>query len=125
MRKVLFVVFRHDECALMHALWYGKDLTGRGHTVKVILEGEATRFLEDERLVGEIKGSGLVAGVCKTASRAMGCSKDAAVLAAAAAATVAPLHEIANRAGIPLLDGMHGHASIGEFFDQGFELVTF
>jgi hypothetical protein len=127
-RKLLFVVFRFDECAIMHAIWYAQELLAHGHTVRIILEGEATNFLGLERVAEQLARlpSGVVAGACKAASRAMGCCKDPAVKTAASdPAWQSPLHEAAHKHAIPLLDAMHGHASIAEYIDQGFEMITF
>jgi len=114
---------------LVHALWYAGDLQRHGHTVKIVFEGEATRALGEPRLLEAIKHAqelGIVAGICKAASHAMGCSKDPAVREAMTKdGWKSPLHTAAEGAGIALLSDMHGHASIAEYIAQGFELVIF
>lgn len=130
-RKLLFVCFNNNSCAIMHALWYAEELHARGHTVKILFEGEATRALDGDdaavvEAIGNAQQRGFVAGVCKAASNAMGCSQAPDVREAMGKdGWKSPLHAAAERLGIPLLDGMHGHASVADFVDQGFEIVTF
>eukprot|EP00727_Mastigamoeba_balamuthi_P002384 m51a1_g12142 hypothetical protein (129) ;mRNA; f:3102-3583 len=126
-RKLLFVVFREDECVMRHALWWAEEVAKRGHTVLVVLEGEATRALASPALAGAVEHAaslGLVAGACRAASRSMGCSKGCCEQAKDPA-WVSPLHEAAARMKVPLLDGLAGHVSLGEYIDQGYEVVTF
>lgn len=128
-RKFLFVIFKYSGCSIMHAIWYAKDLTKRGHEVKIIFEGEATKALGDEKLLPEIRAAnylGLIAGVCKAASRSMGCCPEkCAAEVAKDPSWVSPLHAECEKDKIPLLCDLDGHAGIGEFVDQGYEIVTF
>lgn len=67
-RKFLFVVFHDDECIGKHVVWYAEDLTARGHTVRIILEGQGTRLLIHPSVGPDIQrltSKGLIAGVCK------------------------------------------------------------
>jgi hypothetical protein len=118
-RKLLFLVFTNDPCRRNHAFLYALDLARHGHQVQIVLEGEATRCLRERQgrfgeLFAEAVRLGLLAGACKTASG--GC------------ATGDPAREVtdlAEEAGVPLLDAMQGHAGIAPFVNQGFEIVTF
>ena len=56
----------------------------------------------------------LIAGACKTASA--GCATGDAAR---------NVSELVREAGVPLLDGMRGHAGMAAFVDLGFEIVTF
>jgi hypothetical protein len=116
-RKLLFIVFAEDSCRQNHALMYATDLSRKGHEVKLILEGAATRSvarLDDPmfgRLFAEAKQLGLIAGACKKASG--GCKPgDPNVL------------QLAGDQTLSLLDGMQGHASIAEYVEGGYELVV-
>lgn len=128
-RKLLFIIFNYSGCSIMHAIWYAKDLTKRGHTVKIIFEGEATKALIDEKLLPEIRAAnelGLIAGVCKAASRSLGCRPEkCAEEVAKNPDWVSPIHVECEKDKIPILGDLDGHAGVGDFVDQGFEMVTF
>jgi hypothetical protein len=116
-RKLLIIVFAEDSCRQNHALLYATDLTRRGHEVKLILEGAATRSfgrLDDPmfgRLFAEAKAAGIIAGACKKASG--GCKPgDPNVL------------HLAGEQSVPLLDEMQGHAGIAQYVESGYEIVV-
>ncbi len=118
-RKLLFLVFTNEPCRRNHAFLYAIDLVREGHQVRIILEGEATRCLRERQgqfgeLFAEAGRLELLAGACKTASA--GC---------ATGDPTRNVTELVEAAGVPLLDGMRGHASIAAFVNQGFEIVTF
>jgi hypothetical protein len=118
-RKLLLLVFTNDPCKRNHAFMHAIDLRRQGHEIRIIIEGEATSCLtECEGRFGELFAAavqqGIVAGACKTASH--GCS------------TNDPAREVtahAIRQGIPLLGDMDGHAPIGDYVSEGFELVVY
>ncbi len=122
-RKLLFVLFSDDACRLNHALLYAIDLHRKGTaTVRVIVEGAATRVLgvdplqgtRTTQLLGEAMELGLVAGACRTASG--GCSSDD------------PERQVLDAVqglGVPLLDDLDGHAGVEPFIREGYELVPF
>ena len=120
-RKILFVLFSDDACRQNHALLYALDLREKGHDVKLILEGAATRMVSalgaaDSRpgaLLRQARDAGVLAGACGRASS--GCASED------------PAHkvaEIAQAAGVPLLSDLGGHASIEPFVREGYELVV-
>lgn len=116
-RKLLFIVFTNDACRRNHALMHAIDLSRRGHGIRVILEGDATQsLLEREGRFGELfdeaRSLGLLAGVCRTA--AAGCGDPAR-----------DVTRLAEEAGLPLVDSMGGHAGVGPFVEDGYEIVTF
>jgi hypothetical protein len=118
-RKFLFLIFSPEVCRINHALLYALDLGRRGHQVRIILEGEATRCLRQRQgRLGELfqaaLEAGLIAGVCATAAR--GCSSGDAERNVA---------ELAVEAELPLLAELEGHAGIAAYVGGGFELVTF
>jgi hypothetical protein len=116
-RKLLFVLFTSDACRRNHAFMYAIDLARHGHTVRLILEGEATGSLREREgrfgeLFDEARGLGLVVGACKTA--AAGCADPARDVTA-----------LARDLGLPLIDSLDGHAGIEPFVSAGYEIVTF
>jgi hypothetical protein len=121
-RKVLFVLFAEDVCRQNHALMYALDLRDKGHEVKLILEGSATRMVSALRdaesagpgaLLREARDKGILAGACGRASS--GCASEDP------ARNVA---DVAEAAGVRLLSEMRGHASIEPFVRDGYELVV-
>jgi hypothetical protein len=120
-RKLLFVLFSADACRQNHALMYALDLHEKGHAVKLILEGEATRMLGEIGAPGSRRGTllrqacdaGIVAGACERASS--GCASEDPTRKVA---------EVARSRGVGLLSGLDGHASIEPFVREGYELVV-
>jgi hypothetical protein len=112
-RKLLFLVFSDEACRQNHALMYAQDLQAKGHEVRVIIEGPATAmFREPSALLVRAKEAGLIAGACRRASG--GCAGGERNVAGQV-----------RDFGVELLDEMQGHAAIGAFVEQGFELVVF
>ncbi len=119
-RKLLFVVFSEDGCRQNHALMYAMDLHAKGHAVRLILEGGATKLvsaLSDEQsrtgaLLRAVRDAGLLAGACGRASS--GCVSDD------------PTRKVADAAragGVSLLADMQGHAAIEPFVREGYEIL--
>ena len=118
-RKLLLVVFGNEPCRRNHAFMYALDLEAKGHQVRILLEGEATRCLaEREGRFGELFEQalkrGLIAGACQAASRGC-CTGDPA----------RNVEALAKEQGLPLFADMQGHASIAAFVEEGYEVVTF
>ena len=121
-RKLLFIVFTDEPCRRNHAFMYAIALSEQGHDVRLLVEGLATQSFRElsnddatfSRLFRAANARGLVAGACRKA--AGGCASDD------------PSRKVGDRivaAGVPLLDGMDGHASIETFVRDGYELVVF
>ncbi len=118
-RTLLLVVFTNEPCRRNHAFMYALDLAGRGHQIRILLEGEGTRCLAERtgrfgELFEQALQRGLVAGACQTASR--GCSTGE---------PARNVEALAKEQGLPLFADMQGHASIAPFIDEGYEVVTF
>jgi hypothetical protein len=119
-RKLLFVVFSDDACRQNHALMYALDLHAKGHAVRLILEGAATKAVgaigdvssRTGSLLREARDAGLVAGACGRASS--GCVSDDPTRKVA---------EAARSQGVALLADMQGHAGIEPFVREGYEIV--
>ena len=91
------------------------DLNDRGHHVKIVLEGAATKLVPElaqegnptARLYEKAKGLDLIDGVCKACANKMGTLEDA------------------RAQGLRLLDEMSGHPSMARYMEEGFEVVCF
>jgi predicted peroxiredoxin len=120
-RKMLFVVFSGDACRQNHALMYALDLHAKGHEVKVVIEGEATRMMSEigapesrtGTLLRQACEARIVSGACARASA--GCASDDPARNVTA---------VARSHGIGLLSELDGHASIEPFVREGYELVV-
>lgn len=114
MKYALFS-FNGDPICFIHVILNSLDLAARGHDVKVILEGGATKLIdqfsrEDGPLYGkyqELLKSGLIHGVCRACANKMGTLKEA------------------ERLGLPIKGEMEGHPAMGEYLDQGYQVLSF
>ena len=115
MKKVALFAFNGEPMCFMHVLLNALDLRERGHEVKIIIEGAATKLVSElakegnpmHRLYEKAKGLELVDGACKACSNKMGTL------------------EAAKDQGLRLLDEMTGHPSMARYQEEGFEVVTF
>ena len=115
MDKVVLFAFNGEPMCFVHALLNALDLGAKGHEVKLVVEGSATKLAPEldqaqgplGPLFEKVKQAGLLAGFCRACSHKMG------VLA-----------EV-QRQGLPLLDDMQGHPSMAAFMDQGYTVITF
>ncbi len=113
--KVALVAFRGEAMCFVHVLLHALDLEEKGHEVKVILEGAATKQIAEladanqpfARLYAQVKERGLVAAVCK-----------------ACAAKMEAL-EAAQAQGLPIGAEMSGHPSLAPYLEAGYQIVTF
>jgi hypothetical protein len=120
-RKILFLLFSDDACRQNHALRYALDLHEKGHAVKLILEGPATRLVSAldapesgaGGLLRRACSAGVVAGACGRASS--GCASDDPTRKVA---------DLARQAGVQLLSDLDGHAGIEPYVREGYELVV-
>ena len=115
MRKVALFVFNGSPMCFVHVLLNALDMHGRGDAVRIVMEGEATRLVEEltqpdnwlHSLWQKACAAGLVAGACKACAQKLG---------------VKPAIETR---GIALLDDMSGHPGMAAFRDQGYDIMTF
>ena len=116
-RKLLLVVFTNDGCRRNHAFMHAIDWAQHGHTVRIVLDGEAVQCLRVREgrfpaLYEEASRLGLIEGVCKAASS--GCGDEARDVTA-----------LALERDLTLLDSMRGHAGVARFVDEGYEVIVF
>lgn len=115
MRKVAMFVFNGSPMCFIHVLLNALDMDARGDTVRIVMEGGATKLVPKlaqpthalHQLWVRARDKGLLAGTCKA------CSKKLGVL------------DGSVKEGLALLDDMNGHPGMAAFQDAGYEIVTF
>ncbi len=115
MKKIALFAFNGDAMCFVHVLLNALDMSEKGYEVKVIIEGSATKLVEEladptksfANLYQKVKDQGLIDCVCKA------CSAKMNALNAAMAQQ------------IPLCDELMGHPSMAKYMEQGFEIITF
>lgn len=115
MKKVAMFVFNGDAMCFVHVLLNALDMNAKGHDVRIVVEGAATRLtpaLDDtdhplHALWKKVRAVGLVDGVCEACSRKM------------------EALDAARSQGLPLLNDMNGHPSMARYQNDGYEIITF
>jgi hypothetical protein len=115
MQKVALVAFQGKAMCFVHVLLNALDMQQRGLTVKIIIEGMAVKLPPElnqpdhtfHALYVKTKEIGLIEGVCKACSAKMGSLADV------------------QAQGLPLLDEMNGHPSLGRYLAEGYTIITF
>lgn len=114
-KRVALAAFNGDPMCFAHVLLNALDMKKKGWDVLVIIEGTATRLVEElndaNKPFGElyhaVRDSGLIDCVCKACCAKMGS------LAGAEAQE------------LPLCGEMKGHPSLGRYMEAGYEIITF
>jgi hypothetical protein len=112
--KVAFVAFKGEAMCFVHVLLNALDMAEKGHEVKIIFEGAATKQIAEladaskpfAKLYAQVKEKGLVAAVCK-----------------ACAAKMEAL-EAAQTQGLPISAEMSGHPSLAQYLEAGYQIIT-
>ncbi|MGC8657731.1 MAG: DsrE family protein [Desulfomonilaceae bacterium] len=99
----------------VHVLLNALDMKKKGFDVRVVIEGSSTKLIPDlarsdnpfNNLYSQVKREGLLFAVCKA------CSSKMNVLDAVVAE------------GLPLADNMSGHPSLGDYLEEGYQIITF
>ena len=115
MKKIALFAFNGDSMCFIHVLLNAIDLKAKGNDVRIILEGSATKLVQDMtreqsplfRLYRQAKDQGLFEGACKA------CSSKMNVL------------EAVEQEGLPLLRDMSGHPGMSHYLQEGYEIITF
>jgi hypothetical protein len=115
MQKNVLVAFNGELLCFVHVLLNALDMRERGQEATVIFEGRAVTLVAElekpknafHQLYGKARQAGLIRGVCKACSAKLGAL------------------EAVRAAGLPLLEGMSGHPSLGELQEQGYTVLTF
>lgn len=115
MKKIALFAFNGEAMCFVHVLLNALDMKQRGYDVKVIIEGSATKLVEEladptkpfANLYQKVKDQGLIDCVCKACSAKMN-----------------SLHSAMEQQ-LPLCDELSGHPSMAKYIEQGFEIITF
>ena len=115
MDKYALFVFNGDMSCFIHVLLNALDLKERGHEVRIVLEGSATKLIPELsregtplfRLYRRAREQDLIHGTCRACSMKMNVVK------------------AAEEEGLSLLDDMSGHPSMGLYLERGFQIITF
>lgn len=114
-KKVALVAFNGEAMCFVHVLLNALDMDEKGYEVKVVIEGSATKLvnelLEEGAPFGglylRVKERGLIDCVCKACAAKMGAL------------------EGAEAQGLNSCGEMTGHPSLARYMEQGYEIVTF
>lgn len=115
MKKIALFAFNGDSMCFIHVLLNAIDLKAKGHDVRIILEGSATKLVPSMageqsplfRLYRQAKEQGLFEGACKACS------------------TKLDVVEAVEQEELPFLGDMSGHPSMSHYLEEGYEIITF
>jgi hypothetical protein len=99
----------------IHVILNALDMNEKGHSVKVIVEGSATKLAnqfenKDNPFFSkyqELKNSGLIDCFCKACSNKMG-----------------SLNEV-EKLGFSMCPELLGHPNMAKYIEQGYDIITF
>ena len=115
MKKFALFAFNGDPMCFVHVLLNTLDMEKRGHTVKLVIEGSATKLIPElnepgaqfNQLFQEIRKKGLIDCVCNACAEKMG--------------VISRVREL----DLPLCAEMRGHPSMARYAEEGYEIITF
>jgi intracellular sulfur oxidation DsrE/DsrF family protein len=114
-KKIALFAFNSDPAVFAHVLANALDMKERGYDVRVVVEGDATKYISllrnETKLYADLwhraLGSGLVVCACRTCVR-RNTAEPAAI-----------------EQNIILCDEMEGHPSIAGYLEDGYEVIVF
>ena len=114
MEKIALFAFNGEPMCFVHALLNAMDLADKGHDVKLVIEGSATKLIDTfadgthpfAPLYHKAREGGLIDCVCGACSMKMG-SIDAA-----------------KDQGLPLCDDMSGHPGMERYLSAGYKIIA-
>lgn len=115
MKKYVLFVFNGDPMCFIHVLLNALDLSEKGYSAGIVVEGSATGLIPEldeekhplHKLWVRVREEGLVFGACRACSRKMGTLEDA------------------QKQGLSLLDDMSGHPGMAGYIEKGYDVITF
>ena len=115
MKKIVLFAFNGELMCFIHVLLNTLEMEKQGHSVKLVIEGSATKLIPDlvapgaplGHLFEEVKGKGLIDCVCNACAEKMG--------------VIAVVREL----DLPLCAEMKGHPSMARYIEEGYEIITF
>lgn len=107
MKKVVFFAFKGNPMCFIHVMLNTLDMQEKGYDVRVVLEGEAVKLIQelDENPLFK-KTIPHIDCVCRA------CSAKMKVL------------DYNQTSQIPVCGDMDGHPSMTKYIDQGYEIIT-
>ncbi len=114
-RKVVLAAFNGDPMCFVHVLLNALDMEEKGYDVKVMIEGSATKVVNElaeegkpfSDLYAKVRAKGLIDCVCRACAAKMGALPGV------------------EAQGLPLCDEMKGHPGLAKYMEQGREVITF
>ena len=114
-KKVVLAAFNGDPMCFVHVLLNALDMEEKGYEVKVVIEGSATKVVNElagegkpfSDLYAKVRAKGMIDCVCKACAAKMGALQGI------------------EAQGLPLCDEMKGHPSLAKYMELGFEVMTF
>ena len=114
MKKIAIFAFQGELMCFAHALLNVLDLHSKGHQVKLVIEGSATKLITQlatpdtpfHRQYQQVISEKLLAGICKACAGKMGTLEEA------------------KRQGITLLDDMSGHPGFAGWIAEGYDIIS-
>ena len=112
--KVAIFAFQGEMMCFVHALLYAEEMKEKGHDVKLIIEGSATKLIKEladlevpfGKLFQKVKGLDVIDCVCQACSKKMGG------------------YESAVEQGLPICGEMKGHPSLLKYIEEGYKVVA-
>lgn len=114
-KKVAIFAFNGEMMCFVHALLNALDMQEKGCDVKLVIEGSATKQIEEmadlgkpfARIYDKAKESGLIDCVCRA------CATQAGVL------------DSVKEQSLLLCSEMSGHPSIARYLEDGYQVLVF
>ena len=115
-KKFALFAFRGDLMCFGHVLLNALEMHAVGYSVKIIIEGGATKVIpvfhsNQQALFRDLylraKEAGLIDAVCK------------------ACATKMHALEAAQAEKLPIVDDLNGHPSMKRYLERGYQIITF
>ncbi len=112
--KVAIFAFQGEMMCFVHALLYAEEMHEKGHDVKLVIEGSATKLIKAladpevpfGKLWGKIKSIGVIDCVCQACSKKMGG------------------YESAVEQDLPICGEMKGHPSMLRYIEDGYKVTV-
>ncbi|WP_214044846.1 DsrE family protein [Methanomethylovorans sp.] len=113
-KKIAIFAFNGEPMCFAHALMNAIDMKEKGHDIKLIIEGSATKNISDlmdpakpfSSLYMKVKKAGLMDCVCRACAQKMDSL------------------ESAKEQGLRLCDEMFGHPSMARYVEEGYEIIV-
>ncbi len=115
MKKIALFAFNGEPMCFVHVLLNALDLNAHGHDVKIIIEGSATKLVQEladpakpfANLFQQVKAKNLIDCVCKACAAKMG------------------VLQAVIEQNLPLGEDMSGHPGMRQYLEQGFDIISF